>query len=130
MAPAAGARRLAGRAPAVHDRSRPGDDHDTRVVARAGHERDERVVDDEDAGFVADAPHDRPHELRFVGAIDAGNAETDRVGNDGPIVGRAIADRLLHHLVEHFLDGELARRMKVRARSARCGDDRAVLVRE
>ena len=44
-----------------------------------------------------------PHHARIVRPIDAGDAETDRGGDDRPI-----AQRLLHHFVEDLLDFELA----------------------
>ena len=42
----------------------------------------------------------------------------------------AIADRLVHHVVQHLLDLQLAGRLQVGAAGARLGDERAVLVRE
>ena len=47
------------------------------------------------------------------------------VGHD-----RRVADRLLHHLVQHLLDRELARGVQVRAGAARLGDDRPLFVGE
>ena len=73
----------------------------------------------------ADAPHDAAHGLGVGLAIDAGDAEADRRR-----LHIALAERRVHHRVEHLLDLELAGRLQVRAAAARLGDDAAVLVRE
>ena len=82
-------------------------------LRRAGFQRDERVVDDEDPGLVADPPHDAAITVAIVRPIDARDAQTDRRRYDA-----AFANRLVHHVVEHLLDFELAGRLEVGAACA------------
>src|SRR5439155_27358851 len=72
-----------------------------------------------------DAAHDAAHDLRFVLAIDARDAEADRRRHDC-----AIADGRLHHLMEHLFDGELAGGVQVRAGTVAFSVDHATLVRQ
>ena len=65
------------------------------------------------------------HGGRVFGTVDAGNAEANRRGTDV-----AVADRGIHHVVEHFLDFELARRLEVRAAAACLSDDLTLPVGE
>jgi hypothetical protein len=60
-----------------------------------------------------------------VGAIDAGDAQADRRWRHALTLQRG-----LHHRVEHFLEGQLAGALEVRAGLARPGQDRSVFVRE
>ena len=98
---------------------------DAGRVFGAGDQRDQRVVDHEDARSLADAAHDRAHDLRFVFAIDARDSEADRRRRHA-----AIADRVLHHLVQHLLDAELARGVEIGAGTASFRDDQSALIRE
>ena len=125
VTPAARAGRFMPRVPAVHDRSGAGDDHDARRVAGAGDQSDERVVDDHGSRLVADAPHDRADRARFVLAVDTGDAQADGGRRD-----IAIADRRFHHVMQNLLDLELARGVKIRAAAAAFREDVAVLVGE
>src|SRR5262249_42377464 len=102
-----------------------GDDHDRRRVPCARDERDEGVVHHQRARLVANPAHDRADRPVLIRSIDAGDAEADCRRRD-----RAIADRLLHHLVQDLLDGELACGMKIRAGAARFADDRTCGVGE
>ena len=72
-----------------------------------------------------DAPHDGADGPRFVVAIDAGDAETDRGRRDV-----AIADRRFHHLVQDLLDARARRRCEGSRRAAPFGDDRPLRVGE
>jgi hypothetical protein len=88
VAPAAGARRFPAGVPAVDDRAGAGDDHDARRVAGPRDQRDERVVDDDRAGLVADAPHDGVHDahldLELAGDMQV-RAGTAPLGDDAPV---------------------------------------------
>ena len=125
VAPAAGARRVEIAVAPVHDRSRTGDDDDARLVPGARHQRDECVVDDDDARLVADAAHHRSHRPHLVVAVHAGDAQAHRGRRDG-----AVADRRLHHLMEHLLDVELAGRVEVRAAAASFRENGSAIVSE
>ena len=125
VAPAAGARRAARGVAAVGDRSRPGHDHDSGLIARARDQRDQRVVDDQRPRLESDAAHDPAHGRGVGLAIDAGNAETD-----GRRLQIPIAERLFHHRVQDLLELEFARRLQVGAAAARLGDDAPALVRK
>ena len=85
------------RVAAVRDRTRAGDDHHARLIARAGDQRDQRIVDDHRPRLESDAPHDAAHGRGVRSPIDAGNAETDR---RRPHV--ALAERLFHHACRTF----------------------------
>jgi hypothetical protein len=61
------------------------------------------------------------HHRQVPRPIDAGDAKADSGGDD-----HAIADRLLHHLVQDLLDFELADRLQVRAAAPCLGQDGAV----
>ena len=125
MTPAAGARGRARRVAAVRDRSGSRDDDDARPHARAGHQRDQRVVDDEQAPTRTDPAHDRTNNPRVVLTVNAGDPDADCRRLDG-----AIAERGLDDAVEHLLDFELPRRLDVRARSPTFRDDRSFPVGE
>ena len=73
----------------------------------------------------ADAPHDPRDDDRVFRTIDAGDAEADRRRHDA-----ALADRLLHDVVQDLLDLQLAGRLQVGAARRALGDERAVFVRE
>jgi hypothetical protein len=66
-----------------------------------------------------------PHDLCIVRAIDAGNAEAD-----GCRAHVTIADGVVHDLMEHLFDLELADGLQVGATAARFGQHLAVLVGE
>ena len=89
MTPAAGARGRARRVAAVRDRSGARDDDDARPHARAGHQRDQRVVDDEHAPTRTDPAHDRTNNPRVVLTVDAGDPDADCRRLDGAIAERA-----------------------------------------
>ena len=74
---------------------------------------------------MADPAHDRADGLRFVLTVDARDAETHCRRRDV-----AVANRGFHHLVQHFLDAELARGMQVGPRSACVGHDLPLSVRQ
>ena len=114
VAPAAGPRRFALVVAPVRNRSRSRHDDDAGRVADAGLQRDERVVDDENARLVADAAHDAAHD-RFVGrAIDARDAEADGRRNDAGAL-----ERLFHDRMKDLLERELSGALQVRAFFAR-----------
>ena len=90
----------------------------THVLARTtegiGAEHlDQRVVDDEDPRLQADPLHDAAHDHLIVRPVDAGNAEADR-GRDHV----ALADGLLHHVVEDFFDLQFADGLQIGAARA------------
>ena len=84
VAPSTGARRLCLLVSPVADRSRARDDHDAGAVARAGLQRNQRVVDDEHRSFLADAPQDAANDGCVLRAIDPGDTEADG-GGAGPL---------------------------------------------
>src|SRR5207245_11310353 len=117
MAPPTGPRRVEVGVAPVHDGSGAPDDDDARRGLGPGDERDERVIDDQDARLVANPAHDGANDSLIVLAIDPGDAKADRRWRDG-----AITDGGFHHLVQDLFNGELARRLKVRA-----GDRKSVV---
>ena len=111
--PAAGARRLTPLVPSVDDRSGSGDDDDARIVAGAGGQGNQRVVDHQDARAMPDPAHDGRDRIGLVLSIDAGNPETDRRRHHRPAV-----ERTGHDLLQDALDRLFPGRMQVGARSA------------
>ncbi len=61
----------------------------------------------------------------IVGPVDAGDAEADRRRHDA-----AFADCLVHHVVQHLLDGELSDRLQIGAAGTRGRDHRPLRIRE
>ncbi len=109
--PPTGARGASVFVAAVADGPGAGNQHDARpLVAGAGDQRRQRVVDDQHRRLEADAAHDAGDDGVVVRAVDAGDAEADG-GRRRPLAGQDA----VHHLVEHFLDFELAQRLQVRA---------------
>ena len=66
----------------VRDRAGAGDDDHAGLVAGAGDERHQRVVDDQRLRLEADAAHDAANGVGVVGPIDAGDAQADGGGTD------------------------------------------------
>ena len=123
--PAARPHRFPSCVASVDDRARPRDDHDARGIAHAGLERDEGVVDDEHFRLVTDAGHDAADDREVGFTVDTGHPETDCGRHDA-----ALAERVLHHLMEHLLDLQLAGGLQVRAAAARFGEHAGLLVGE
>ena len=121
----AGAGRLPCFVAAIRDGPGTRNDDDARRTGHASFQCNERIVYDDDSGFESNALHDPAHDRRVVFAVDAGNAEADGSRPDVQL-----ANGLLHHVVEDFLDLELARSLEVRARPARFGEDVPRAVRE
>ena len=65
---------------AVRDRPGAGDDRNAFGGAHPCLQRDQRVVDDENAGLGSDAAHDAANNERIVRAVDAGDADADARG--------------------------------------------------
>ncbi len=112
-------------ADAKGDRSRSGNHHQPRACAGARNQRDQRVVDDERVRSIAEPPHDVANGAAIGLAIDPGHAEAHRRGRDV-----AAARDLFDHVVEDFLDLELAFGLEVGAAGAAVGDDATVAVGE
>jgi hypothetical protein len=91
-----------------------------RDVADAGPQRDQRVVDDENPGFVADAAHDAAHDVLVRRAIDARDTRQMADGHDA----RSL-ERLLHYRVHHLLQRQLTDALQIRALFATLRDDAA-----
>ena len=123
VAPPARARRFPLGVAAVGNRTGARDHDHAGLAGRARLQRHQRIVDDEHARLVADALHDPLDDRGIVRTVDPGDAQAD-----GGRANVEAADRLLHHVVEHLLDFELADRLQVGAAAARLGDHRAVLV--
>jgi hypothetical protein len=102
VAPAARAGRLSALVAAVANRSGPRDQHDAGPVARAGFQRNQRVVHHQHRRFVADAAHDAADDSRILGSIDAAIPRQMTRGLRLP------HHRLLHHLVQDLLDLQFA----------------------
>ena len=73
------------------------------MFAGAGHQRDERIVDDGDTRLETNPSHDALNRLSVVRTIYAGNPQANRVRSHV-----AMRERVLHHLMQDLLDGELA----------------------
>ena len=65
------------------------------------------------------------HRGGILRAIDPGDAETD-----GGRANVAVANRGIHHVMQDFLDLELAGRLQVGAAAARFADDPSLLIGE
>ena len=103
VAPSTRSRRAAVAIAAVRDRPGAGDDDDAGGGADTRLQRDQRVVDDENAGLVSDAAHDAANDGRILRAVDAGDAEADGGGN-----GILLRHRFFHHRVQNLLELQLA----------------------
>jgi hypothetical protein len=95
---------------AVRDRPRAGDDDNACGGADRGLQRDQRVVDDENAGLVSDAAHNAANDGCIFRAIDAGDAETDGGGDGG-----LLRQRFFHHRVKNLLELQLANGLEIGA---------------
>jgi len=94
-------------------------------VSDAGLQRDERVVDDQNARLEADAAHDAANH-GFVGrAIDTRDAQTNSRGNDAGTL-----ERLFHDRMKDLFERKLSRALEVRAFFARFSNDAFVVVCE
>ena len=125
IAPAARSRRVAVVIAAVRDRPGAGDDDNAGGGADPCLQRDQRVVDDENAGLVSDAAHDAADNGRVFRAVDPGDAEADGGGGPG-----LLRHRLFHHGVKDFLELQLADRLEVGAGASGCRQHAAFLVAE
>ena len=124
VSPAAGARRLAALVHAVRDRAGARDHDDADPLGCAGDQRHVGVVDDMDrASSKTEAGKHTVNELLVVGAIDAGDAETDGRDRRGGL-------EPCEDLVERFLDAELAFGDEVGAAGSCLAHDGARLVGE
>ena len=95
---------------AVRDRPCAGDDDDAGGGADSCLQRDEGVVDDENAGLVSDAAHDAANDGRVLRTVDAGDAEADGGGN-----GILLRHRFFHHGVQNLLELQLAHALEIGA---------------
>ena len=120
ISPPAGARGAPVGVTPVGNRPGPGDDDNTRLLARASDQCDECIVDDHRARLVSDAAHDVRHRLRVLRAIDAGYAQTDRIRADV-----SVTERVFHDSMEDLLHAEFAHDLQVGARAACLGQDLA-----
>ena len=125
VSPAAGASGEVLLIHAVGDRTRARDEHDAGLIADAGDEGDQRVVDDQRLRAKAETAHDAAHQAVVVLTVDAGNADAHRVRPH-----RLLAERLLDHRVKDLLDFEFAVSMEIRAAAASLAEDSAVAVRQ
>ena len=101
---------VAGGVHAVRDRTCPSDNHHACLLTGAGDERDQGVIDHHDSRLETNPPHDALNRLCVARSIDTGNPQANRVRTD--VAG---IECLLHDLVQHFLDLELAGGLEVGA---------------
>lgn len=123
IAPPACARRPPSRTSPIRNRPGSGDDDHAGVVADAGDERDECVVDDHRGHVRTDSADDIANRVGILLPVSAGNPDADRLRRHS-----AMGEHVFHEPAKNALDLELSGGAEVGPAAPRFGDHPSALV--